>query len=134
MTESAELTHAVMARLTQFVRRLSPEDLAALAAGTVQLGLVRSATPAPASTARELPVPADDVRAVLGAMPDRAEAVRYLDGLRLTTPQLRALAKGLNLAVATKATKTELRDTIVQWTVGRRVDASVLSRPGGSRP
>jgi hypothetical protein len=51
----------------------------------------------------------------------------------LTTPQLRTLAKELGLAVSSSATKAAVRDTIVQWTVGRRVDAAVLGRPAEAR-
>jgi hypothetical protein len=39
------------------------------------------------------------------------------------------LAKEFGLAVSSSAGKAAVRDTIVQWTVGRRVDAAVLSRP-----
>jgi hypothetical protein len=59
--------------------------------------------------------------------------VSYLDGLRLSVPQLRSLAAGLGITVASKATKVLARDTIVQWTVGRRTDAAILSRPGTPR-
>ena len=129
MTQPADLTHAVLHRLTQFVRRLSPQELSDLASGAARLDLVRPPANAAAAPARDAGVPADEVRSTLSDMSDRASAVQYLDGLRLTTPQLRALARELNLAVSAKASKTEVRDTIVQWTVGRRVDGAVLSRP-----
>ena len=47
--------------------------------------------------------------------------------------QLRSLALALGIAVTSKATKPQARDTIVQWTVGRRVDSSILSRPASRR-
>ena len=129
MTESADLTHAVLHRLTQFVRRLSPQELSDLASGAARLDLVRPPAVAAPAPPRDGAVPADEVRSTLAGMSDRASAAQYLDGLRLTTPQLRVLARDLNLAVSSKAGKTEVRDTIVQWTVGRRVDGAVLSRP-----
>ncbi len=75
------------------------------------------------------PIAADQVRAALAELTDRASAAGYLDGLGLTAAQLRTLAKQLGLAVPSSASKPAVRDTIVQWTVGRRVDAAVLSRP-----
>ena len=133
---TADLTHAVLARITQFVRGLSADQLADLGTGTARLTLVPADTAATSArpAGRELPLSPDEVRGVLRSTSDRAEASRYLDGLRLTLAQLRVLAKGLNLAVPASASKTQVRDTIVQWTVGRRVDGSVLSRPATPRP
>jgi hypothetical protein len=147
-----DLTRAVLARLTEFVSGLGQQDLSDLAAGTAELSLVRTAgsgappyvgSPSSVRTSkpgrRAVParstesfavgsaVAADAILSVLLAASDRAEAARYLDGLGLTAPQLRGLAKSLKISVSAKATKSDVRDTIVQWTVGRRVDAAVLS-------
>jgi hypothetical protein len=131
--------------VADFLRGLPADQLAALASGELSLTVVDPAVRAPETSAdRDRPaaaiqpaavrlvtlaVAADEVRATLSAFNDRASAIRYLDGLRLTTAHLRALAKELGLAVSSSAGKASVRDTIVQWTVGRRVDAAVLSRP-----
>lgn len=141
MTGSAELTHDVLVRVAEFLRKLPAEQLEGLAAGTARLEVVpkqpagkagplpkRSATP-PA----QLPLPAEEIGARLAEHTDRAEATRYLDELNLTVAQLRSLAKALGIAVSSRATKSQTRDTIVQWTVGRRLDATILSRPGPPR-
>jgi hypothetical protein len=65
----------------------------------------------------------------LAQLQDRASAARHLDELGLTVAQLHMLARDLGIAVASSATKAAVRDTIVHWTVGRRIDAAVLSRP-----
>ena len=142
MTDPAELAQAVFERFNDFVRGLSAEQLAELATGSAKLELVRPDVRTPsAAGARKaplpgviLPVPAGDVRAKLVGMADRAAARRYLGTeLRLTVAQARELAKELGIAVGSKATKTEVLDTIVQWTVGRRLDSKAISRPTRSR-
>lgn len=150
MTNPADLSHAVLTRVADFLRGLPADQMAALANGEATLAIVDAATPVvrasqsqatPAPTVDRPPrntpvrlvalaIPVNELRAALAAFHDRASAVRYLDELKLTTAQLRALAKELGLAVSSSAGKASVRDTIVQWTVGRRVDAAVLSRPG----
>jgi hypothetical protein len=140
VSEASGLSSAVLVRVADFLRDLPPDQLSALARGDLSLAVIgapaprRSVVPArsPAPNpvrAIPLPVAAPTVRAALTALTDRASAARYLDDLRLTTTQLRSLARELGLAVSSSAGKSVIRDTIVQWTVGRRVDAAVLSRP-----
>lgn len=130
MSEPSGLSSAVLLRVADFLRDLPADQLTALARGDVSLAVVAapSAQPSPVR-AITLPVAAPTIRAALTALTDRASAARYLDDLRLTTSQLRSLARELGLAVSSSAGKSAIRDTIVQWTVGRRVDAAVLSRP-----
>ena len=137
MSDSAELTHEVLMRVAEFLRKLPTRQLEDLAAGTAKLEVVKP-------TARKLPVrertapvamprPIEEIGAKLSAFTDRAAATRYVDELKLSAAQLRSLALGLGIAVTSKATKAQARDTIVQWTVGRRVDSTILSRPAGRR-
>ena len=166
MTESAELTHEVLLRVAEFLRKLPTEQLEDLASGSAMLEVVAKpplevvakpplevvAKPPPAPRRRiepPAPAPALPVRTVTPKVPlpraveqigsdlsnltERAAAATYLDDLKLTVAQLRSLAAGLGIAVSSKATKAQARDTIVQWTVGRRADASILSRPAGRR-
>jgi hypothetical protein len=130
VSEPSGLSSAVLLRVADFLRDLPADQLTALARGDVSLAVVAapSAQPSPVR-AITLPVAAPTIRAALTALTDRASAARYLDDLRLTTSQLRSLARELGLAVSSSAGKSAIRDTIVQWTVGRRVDAAVLSRP-----
>ena len=130
MTDSAELTHAVLVRVADFLRKLPAEQLADLAEGTAKLELVpRGGRPASRAAAANSGVPVDQVRIQLATMDDRAVATRYLDGLKLTVATLRSLAGELNIAVPSKATKNDVRDTIIHWTVGRRLDSAAVSRP-----
>lgn len=137
MTDSADLTHDVLVRVAEFLRKLPSDALAGLAAGTAKLEVVpnpsklpsRMRAVPPAGPTVTLPVPATEIGEALAAQPDRASATRYLDELRLTLAQLRGLAAALGIAVSSKATKVQARDTVVQWTVGRRRDAAVIGRP-----
>ncbi len=139
MSESAELTHEVLLRVAEFLRKLPQEQLAELASGAAQLEVV-SKSPVVSVRRQRLPVrdrtppvdlprSVDEIGAALAAMTERSAAVSYLDELKLSVAQLRSLATGLGIAVSSKATKVQARDTIVQWTVGRRADAAILSRP-----
>ncbi len=142
MTDSAELTHEVLLRVAEFLRKLPTEQLEELASGSASLEVVtnspihavrrrlpvRQKTPAVA-----MPRPIEKIGADLSNLVDRAAAVSYLDELHLSVAQLRSLAAGLGIAVSSKATKALARDTIVQWTVGRRADAAILSRPAARR-
>ncbi|NYF59331.1 hypothetical protein [Micromonospora purpureochromogenes] len=150
MTSPADLSHAVLVRVAEFLRTLPADQLAALADGSARLQLAAtggtaatsdrparpSVAPKSRGTAKAAPAPTvepEKVRADLAAIDDRAAAGRYLDDLRLTVPQLKALAKNLGIAVPSRATKADVRRDIVQWTVGRRLDSSAISRPAPPR-
>lgn len=137
MSESAELTHEVLLRVAEFLRRLPTRQLEDLAAGTAKLEVVKPTARKLPTRERTAPVampsPIDEIGSTLMAFTDRLAATKYLDSLALTAAQLRSLALGLGIAVTSKATKAQARDTIVQWTVGRRVDAAILSRPASRR-
>jgi hypothetical protein len=132
--DSAELTHEVLLRVAEFLRKLPTDQLQHLAAGTARLEVVdrtpQQRLPVRTRTPKvDLPRPIGEIGTALTSFPDRAAAVAYLDDLHLTAAQLRSLAAGLGIAVPSKATKAQARDTVVQWTVGRRADASILGRP-----
>jgi hypothetical protein len=137
VTDSAELTHEVLLRVAEFLRKLPTRQLQDIAAGTAKLEVVKPTVrklPVRERTApAQLPRPVDEIGSVLTSQTDRSAASRYLDDLHLSAVQLRSLALALGIAVTSKATKAQARDTIVQWTVGRRVDGTILSRPASRR-
>ncbi|MFY1654466.1 hypothetical protein ACN27J_26740 [Solwaraspora sp. WMMB762] len=146
MTSAADLSHAVLIRVADFLRTLPPEQLAALADGTAQLtvatataGPQQSAAPAPARRSRAVKaakpavdIDTDRIRADLAAIDDRVAAGRYLDDLGLKVAELRTLAAELGVALPSRATKAVIQKNIVQATVGRRLTSAVLSRPASS--
>ena len=160
MTSPADLTHAVLLRVAEFIRTLPADQLADLAAGRTQLQLAGQPTPAataptraartrtaatgaastraaaaPVTTAGSTaaPVSAEKVRADLISIGDRAAATRYLDDLKLKVGELRTLARELDIAVSSRATKPAVVAEIVQWTVGRRLSSEAISRPAPAR-
>lgn len=140
MSDPADLAHGVLLRVAEFLRGLPADQLAALADGTAKLEVVpkggrRATAPAGSRSSRAAapPPPAEQVRAEMTRLGDRAAARRWLEDQRLTVPQLRALARDLGIAVPSKATKPVLLTEIVQWTIGRRLDAETISRPAPPR-
>lgn len=133
MSDPADLTHGVLLRVAEFLRKLPADQLAGLADGTAKLEIVprggRSAAPA----ARPAPVTADQVRAELTTIGDRAAGRRWLADQRLTVAQLRGIAGELGISVPSKARKDDVLDHIIQWTIGRRRDSEAISRPAPAR-
>jgi hypothetical protein len=135
--DSAELTHEVLLRVAEFLRKLPSDQLKDLASGSAKLEVVRPTNrrlPAREPTPPvPLPRPVEEISAKLSGLVDRVAAARYIDDLHLSGAQLRSLALALGISVPSKATKPQARDTIVQWTVGRRADATILGRPPTTR-
>ncbi|GAA0941083.1 hypothetical protein [Virgisporangium aurantiacum] len=135
MTNPVDRTHAVLLRVSEFLRTLPADQLDDLIAGTAKLQVVakgsRPAARRPA--AKPLSVTPEKVRDELVAIGDTVGAERYVDDLKLTVVQLRALAKELGISVPGKAVKGEVIRQIVQWTVGRRLTSETISRPAPAR-
>jgi hypothetical protein len=133
VNDPADLTHAVLLKVAEFIRRLPAEQLSDLAEGTAKLEVVpKGGRPAPRTRTRTAAAPgvsADQVRTDLAAIADTGAARQYLADLKLTVPQMKALATELGIALPTRPTKDTALQTIVQWTVGRRLDAEAISRP-----
>ena len=140
MTEPADLAHDVLIRAAEFIRRLPADQLADLASGEAKLELVpKGGRRVPATrTARAggaaLPRPSAEILDTMKAIGDRAAARRYLAvDLKLTVAQLRQLAAEFGVTVGSKDKKDEVVFNIVEWAVGRGLDADVISRVGGAR-
>jgi hypothetical protein len=67
-----------------------------------------------------------EVRASLDAMQSRHEVVTYLDRLKLKKPELVALARQLGISVVSKDTVRDVRQKIIELTVGARADAAAI--------
>lgn len=133
MPDPADLTHAVLLRVAEFLRKLPPEQLAELADGTAKLSVEPKGGRRPVRVAAPPPVPAEQVRAELARIGDRAAARRWLEDQKLTVVQLRALARALDVAVTSKTKRDDVLDAVVAGTVGRRLDFEAVSRPAPPR-
>lgn len=134
---SAELTHAVLMKVGEFIRKLPADQLADLASGEAKLELVpkggRATSSRRTTTPKPLTVPVDEVRERLQESRDPQASVGYLNGLKYTADQLRALATELGIPLPSKINKPAIVDTIVEWKVSRRLDSEAISRPGPAR-
>ncbi len=134
---AAELTHAVLLKVGEFIRKLPADQLAELASGEAKLELVpkggRTATSRRTAAPKPLTVPVDEVRERLQESRDPESSVAYLDGLKYTTDQLRALATELGIPLPSKITKAKIVETVVEWKVSRRLDSEAISRPSLTR-
>ena len=134
MTEQADLAHDVLIRVAEFIRKLPAEQLAELASGEAKLEVVPKGGRRPAATrtaGAALPRPATEIAATLAQIGNRAAASQYLVDLKLTVPQLKQLAAELGITVS--GLKPKVIEGIVEWAVGRALDAGVISRVGGGR-
>ena len=113
---------------------LSPEDLAAVAAGRARLE-VRHLAPRPARRAPKTPVPARDhgvdvAVAVerINVLPTPADVEDYLKDRCFTVSVLKQIARALGPTVpATGRNKAEVRRDIVAGTVGFRSRSAAMS-------
>ncbi len=134
MSQPADLTHGVLLRVAEFLRKLPADQLADLADGTATLAVVPKGgrVPARGAAAKPLPVPATQVRAELAKIGDRGAARRWLEDQRLTVPQLKTLARELGISVPSKATRSAVLDQLVQQTIGRQLDSMAFSGPANA--
>jgi len=101
VTDPLDITQTVLTRLVDLLRKLPAEQLAELYAGTATLEVVgKAGRPAKKVAAPvALPVSAEQVGGDLAKINDRAVATRYVNDLGLGVPQLRALAKELDIPI-----------------------------------
>jgi hypothetical protein len=141
VTNAIDRTHAVLLRVSEFLKALPADQIDDLIAGTAKLEVVpkggrtgrTAGNTAARSAGQPLSVTPDKVRAELVAIGDTTGAERYINDLKLTVPQLRTLARELGISLPSKAVKPEVVRQIVQWTVGRRLTSETLSRPAPAR-
>jgi hypothetical protein len=134
VTDPADLVHEVLIRVAEFIRKLPADQIADLASGEAKLDVVpKGGRRAAAVPAAALPRPAQEIATVMAEIGDRTAARRYLDvDLKLKVAQLKQLAAELGITVSGRL-RAQLIDGIVEWAVGRRLDADAISRLGALR-
>lgn len=129
MSDTADLAHGVLVRLADFLRKLPADQLAGLADGTAKLAVVpKGERAAAARPVKPAPVTAEQVRAELIRIGDRAGGRRWLEDQRLTVAQLVGLARELEIAIGSKPRKADVLDKIVQQVIGRRLDFDAITK------
>lgn len=133
MTQPSDLASEVLLRVAEFIRKLPADQLADLASGEAKLEVVPKGgrrAPGTRAAGAMLPLPAEQIKATMTEIGDRAAVRRYLEvDLKLTVPMLKQLAAELGITVS--GVKAKILDGIVEWAVGRRRDSEAISRAGG---
>ncbi|HZM84191.1 MAG TPA: hypothetical protein VFC19_51385 [Candidatus Limnocylindrales bacterium] len=124
MTGTSE-TIVLLQRVSEFLKKLSPEDLQALETGEARLAVVHK-TPPRKTAAAPLTLDVEQVNTDLKAINDRSMAARYLTDLKLPKPQLVQLAKGLDVPIVSKDSIATIMAKIVEQKVGYRLDTNAI--------
>jgi hypothetical protein len=122
MSDVVELSAALLRRFADFTKRLTPEELAGVARGEIKFGLHE----APIKKSATFSLNVDKIGTDLNHMTSRAAAVDYIDGLKLVAPRLKELAKALGASTVGVSRKDDIRDRIVEHTVGYRLNSSAI--------
>jgi len=125
MTGTSEAI-ALLQRVSEFLKKLSPEDAQALETGEAKLAVVHKTAPKRAAAAVPLSLDVEQVNTDLKAISDRAAAARYLMDLKLKRPQLVELAKALDVPVASKDSMATMIAKMVEQKVGYRLDTNAI--------
>ncbi|MFG2877676.1 hypothetical protein ACGFYU_22215 [Streptomyces sp. NPDC048337] len=126
MEPSIELSHAVLQRVGEFLKSLTPHELADLAGGKARLTLTtRQSRPGKPGGRDVLPDP-DGVRLVLAGMNSREEGLAHLDELGLSRAALEKLARTLDVPVARSDRVDRLKERIVEATIGYRLRSGAI--------
>jgi len=124
MSGIVDTSVALLRKFAEFTKRLTPEQLAAVASGELKFGLL-DGPPKRAKPSKPV-VNIDQLAAALSAMTSRAAAADHIDGLRLTVPALKDIAKALGASITRVTKKDAIRDRIVEHTVGFRLNSNTI--------
>lgn len=122
MSDVVEVSVALLRRFADFTKKLTPEQLGALAAGELKFDLVDVKKP----TKQKAQIDPSAVSAHLQTISSRDEAARYIDELKLTVPQQKQLAGALGVSLTGAMRKDQVRDRIVEHTVGYRLNSQTI--------
>ena len=122
MSDVVEVSTALLKRYMEFTKKLTPEQLAAIAAGELKFSLEPSKKAGTAAASIDTTV----ISAELATMTNRETAVRYIDGLKLSAVAQKQLAKDLGASIVGASAKDKVRDRIVEHCVGYRLDSQSI--------
>lgn len=124
MSDVVEVSVALLRRFADFTKKLTPEQLGALAAGELKFDLIEVKKPAKQKALVD--IDPSTVSAHLQTVSSRAEAARYIDGLKLTALQQKQLAGTLGVSLTGATRREQVRDRIVEHTVGYRLNSQTI--------
>ena len=122
MTTPVDLSVGLLRRFAEFTKKLTPEQLEGVVAGTVKFGLLEPKAPRAAAPTLD----AEYIAATLGEMNSRDAAAGLLDGMKLNVAAMKQLAQALGAPLAGATKKDDIRDRIVEHTVGFRLNSQTI--------
>lgn len=122
MSDVVEVSTALLKRYMEFTRKLTPEQLTAIASGELKFSLESTKKAGGPSAAVDAAV----VSADLAGIGSREEAVQYLDALKLSADGQKQLAKDLGVSIVGASSKAKVRDRIVEHSVGYRLNSESI--------
>ncbi len=122
MKTSVDLSVGLLRKFADFTKKLSPEQLEAVVAGTLKFVIIEASAP----KASGLTVDVEQLSAELGGMTSRDAAVQRLEDLKLTAQLMKELAKALGAPIAGVRKRDAIRDRIVEHTVGFRLNSETI--------
>lgn len=120
MSDVVEISVALLRRYAEFTKKLTPEQLNGIVSGELKFALEGGKKQAVMS------VDAGAIETQLSRLDSREEAAAYIDSLRLTVPKLKAVARDLAVSLAGASVKEQIRDRIVEHTVGFRLNSRAI--------
>lgn len=128
-----ESSIAVLREISNFLRRLSDEEVRQLAAGEARIVLDSKKTRPSTRSKERGSVNIARTIEVLGTKATREEGLSYLEQLHLTRMNLRRLADAMDLPVPKSDTVDRLTDRIIEATIGYRLRSAAIRDRGAER-
>ena len=126
---------ALLTQLHEAVRQLKPAELQDVLDGVAKVRIVTHGTPTqdPRPSSKRVPLRATTPQVVeterhLRSAGSREDGIAHLSEYYPTKTSLEALARHLDLPVTKKDTAIELRDRIIDHTIGYRLRSEVIRR------
>lgn len=124
MSDVVEIHTALLRRFAELIKKLTPEELADIAAGTLKIGILDR--PGGRSSSTTPTVDHEAIARKIGSMQSRLDAATYIDKQKLTLAGLKSLAKALDVALSGATTKAQVRDRIVEHVLGYRLNSQTI--------
>lgn len=130
MTYDVDRSAEILRRVSNFLRSLTQAQIDDLIEGRVKITL--TANPRQAQSAKARSSSEEDAERIINELTSkstRAEGIALLDSLGLTRASLRDIALAMKLPAPRTDTVSELKDRIVEATIGYRLRSDAIREP-----
>lgn len=130
MTYDVDRSAEILRRVSNFLRNLTEAQIDDLIEGRVKITL--TGNPRRAQSAKARSNSEEDAERIINELTSkstRAEGIALLDSLGLTRASLRDIALAMKLPVPRTDTVSELKDRIVEATIGYRLRSDAIREP-----